>query len=60
MTVEERLRHLVDQMTEDGAEAMMRRIDEPVGAEEVAVVAEVDLDRARGVPSIPFDEIKRR
>jgi hypothetical protein len=34
--------------------------DEPVSAEEDAAVAEVDADRARGVPTIPFDEIKRK
>ena len=34
--------------------------DEPVTEEEQAAVAEVDADRARGVPTIPFDEIKRK
>lgn len=34
--------------------------DEPVTAEEEAALAEVEADRAAGVPTIPFDEIKRR
>lgn len=34
--------------------------DEPVSAEEEAAVAEVDADRAQGVSTIPFDEIKRK
>lgn len=34
--------------------------DEPVIAEEESAVAEADADRARGVPTISFDEIKRR
>jgi len=34
--------------------------DEPVTAEEEAAVAEVEADRAAGVPTIPFDEIKRK
>jgi hypothetical protein len=33
--------------------------DEPVTAEEEASIAEVERDRAAGVPTIPFDEIKR-
>ena len=32
--------------------------DEPVTAEEMAAVAEVQRDRAAGVPTIPFDDIK--
>lgn len=76
MTVKERLHRMVDEMTEAEAEATLRRIDvqrtdplvaffdaaplddEPVGAEENAAVAEVDADR--GVPRIPFDEIKSK
>lgn len=34
--------------------------DEPVTAEEQAAVAEVDADRAAGLDSIPFDEVRRR
>lgn len=78
MTVKERLHQMVDEMTEEEAEATLRRIDlqrtdplvrffdaapeddEPVSAEEAAAIAEVDADRARGVPTIPFDEIKRK
>jgi hypothetical protein len=30
--------------------------DEPVTAEEEAAIAEVERDRAAGVPTIPFDE----
>jgi hypothetical protein len=33
--------------------------DEPVTAEEEAAIAEVERDRAAGVPTIPFDEVKR-
>jgi hypothetical protein len=33
--------------------------DEPVTAEEEAAVAEVERDRAAGVPTISFDDIKR-
>ena len=78
MTVKERLHHVVDQMTDDEAEATLRRIDaqradpfvrfldaaptddEPVTAEEQAAVAEVDADRAAGIPTIPFDDVKRK
>jgi hypothetical protein len=34
--------------------------DEPVTAEEDAAIAEVDADRAAGVPTIPFDDVKRK
>lgn len=34
--------------------------DEPVMAEEEAALSEVEADRAAGVPTIPFSEIKRR
>jgi len=34
--------------------------DESVSAEEERAVAEVDADRGRGVPTISFEEIKRR
>jgi hypothetical protein len=78
MTVKERLHQVVDQMSDEEAEAMLRRIeilrtdpfvrfldaapidDEPVSPEEEAAVAEVEADRAAGVPTIPFDEIKRK
>jgi hypothetical protein len=78
MTVKERLHQVVDQMSDEEAEAMLRRIeilrtdpfvrfldaapidDEPVTPEEEAAVAEVEADRAAGVPTIPFDEIKRK
>jgi hypothetical protein len=33
--------------------------DEPITAEEEAAIAEVEADRSAGVPTIPFDEIKR-
>jgi hypothetical protein len=76
MTIKERLRRMVDEMTDEEAQATLPRIDaqrtdplvrffdaapvddEPVSAEEEAAVAEAD--RARGVPTIPFDEIKRK
>lgn len=78
MTVKERLHQMVDEMTDEEAEATLRRIDsqrtdplvrffdaaplddEPVSAEEDAAVAEAEADRARGVPTISFDEIKRK
>lgn len=78
MTVKERLHQMVDEMTDEEAEAALRRIDlqrtdplvrffdaapiddEPVSAEEEAAVAETDADRAQGVPTIPFDEIKHK
>jgi hypothetical protein len=34
--------------------------DEPVGAQEEAALAEVEADRAAGVPRLPFDEVKRK
>jgi hypothetical protein len=78
MTTKERLHQVVDELSDQEAEAMLRRIeilrtdpfvrfldeapidDEPVTAEEEAAVAEVEADRAAGVPTIPFDEIKRK
>jgi hypothetical protein len=78
MTVKERLHQVVDAMSDEEAEAMLRRVealrndpfvrfldeapldDEPVTSEEEAAVAEVEADRAAGVPTIPFDEIKRK
>jgi len=78
MTVKERLHRVVDEMTEEEAEAMLRRIealrsdpflrfldeapidDEPVTAEEEAALAEVEADRASGLPTIPFDDVKRK
>lgn len=32
--------------------------DEPVTVEEHAAITEVEADRAAGVPTIPFDDIK--
>jgi hypothetical protein len=32
--------------------------DEPVTVEEDAAIAEVEADRAAGVPTIPFDDVK--
>ena len=78
MTTKERLHQVVDELSDEEAEAMLRRVealradsfvryldaapvdDEPVSEEEEAAVAEVDADRAAGVPTIPFDEIKRK
>jgi hypothetical protein len=77
MTVRERLHQVVDELSDEQAEAALRRIDalrddpmvrymdaapldeEPVTAEEAAAVAEAEADRANGVPTVPFDEIKR-
>jgi hypothetical protein len=33
--------------------------DEPFTDEDAAAIAEVEADRAAGVPTIPFEEIKR-
>lgn len=78
MTVKERLREVIEQMTDEEAEATLRRIeaqrsdpflrfldaapidDEPVTAEEEAAIAEVEADRAAGVPRVPFDDVKRK
>jgi hypothetical protein len=78
MTIKERLHHAIEAMTDEEAEATLRRIearrtdpllrfldaapldDEPVSAEEEAAVAEVEADRAAGVPTIPFDDVKRK
>jgi hypothetical protein len=34
--------------------------DEPVTGDEEAAIAEVEVDRAAGVPRIPFDDVKRK
>ena len=34
--------------------------DEPVTTEEEAALAEVEADRAAGVPTIPLDDVKRK
>lgn len=78
MTVKERLHQVVDELSDEEAEAMLRRVealrndpflrylgaapvdDESVTAEEEAAIAEVEADRAADVPTIPFDEIKRK
>jgi hypothetical protein len=78
MTTKERLHQVVDELSDEEAEAMLRRVealrtdpfvryldaapvdDEPVTPDEEAVVAEVEADRAAGLPTIPFDEIKRK
>ncbi|HEX4324218.1 MAG TPA: hypothetical protein VHZ77_06250 [Gaiellaceae bacterium] len=78
MTVKERLHQVVDELSDEEAEVMLRRVealrndpflryldsapvdDEPVTAEEEAAIAEVEADRDAGVPTIPFDEIKRK
>jgi len=78
MTVKERLHRVVDELSDEEAEAMLRRVealrsdplvrfldqapvdDEPVTAEEEAAMAEVEADRAASVPTIPFDDVKRK
>jgi hypothetical protein len=77
MTVKERLHQVVEEMSDEEAETLLRRVevlrgdpflryldaapvdDEPVTAGEEAAIAEVEADRAAGVPRIPLDEIKR-
>jgi hypothetical protein len=34
--------------------------DEPVTAEEESALAEVEADRAAGLPTIPFEDVKRK
>ena len=76
MTVKERLHLVVEEMTEEEAEATLRRIDllrndpfvrfldaapvddEPITAEDEEALADVEADRAAGVPAISFDAIK--
>ena len=78
MTVKERLHRVVDELSDEEAEAMLRRVeglrtdplvrfldqapvdDEPVTTEEEAALAEVEADRAAGVPTIPLDDVKRK
>ena len=78
MTVKEQLHRVVDDMCEEEAERVLRRIgslrnepflrfvdaapldDEPISPEEEAGIAEVEADRAAGVPTIPFDDVKRK
>ena len=78
MTVKERLHQVVEELSDEEAEAMLRRVealrsdpflryldaapvdDEPVTPEEEAAIAEVEADRAAGVPRIPFDDVKRK
>jgi hypothetical protein len=77
MTVKERLHRVVEEMTDEEAEATLRRIqilrsdpfvrfldevpvdDEPVTADEEAALAGVEADRAAGVRTIRFDDVKR-
>jgi hypothetical protein len=78
MTVKEWLHQVVEELSEEEAEAMLRRVealrsdpflryldaapvdDEPITAQEEAAIAEVEADRAAGVPAIPFDDVKRK
>ena len=34
--------------------------EEPITVEEDIAIAEVEADRAAGVPTVPFDDVKRR
>jgi len=76
--VKERLHDVVDQMSDEEAEATLRRItaqrtdpflgfldaapidDEPVSSDEEAALAEVEADRAAGVPRVSLGEVKRK
>jgi hypothetical protein len=78
MTVKERLHRVVEEMTDEEAEATLRRIDtlrsdplvrfldaapiddEPIAIEEKQALADVEADRAAGVPTISFDDIKSK
>lgn len=78
MTVKELLHRVVEEMTDEEAEATLRRIDmlrndslvrfleaapiddEPIAVDDKQALAEVEVDRAAGVPTISFDDIKRK
>jgi hypothetical protein len=78
MTIKERLHHIIEEMTDEEAEATLRRIearrtdpllryldaapldDEPLNPDEEAAVAEVEGGHAADVPTIPFDDVKRK
>jgi len=59
----ERALELVESEFEDSVIAAFRNApedDEPLSAREEAALAEVAADRAAGVSTIPFEEIKRK
>jgi hypothetical protein len=59
----ERALVLVESEFEDPVIAAFRNAledDEPLTPEDEAALAEVAADRAAGVPTIPFEEIKRK
>ncbi len=59
----ERALELVEQEREDPVIAAFRDApldDEPWTEEDDAAMAEVEADRAAGIPAIPFEEIKRK
>jgi hypothetical protein len=70
MTAKEKLKATVESLSEAEAAAALeliaRRVggapvdDESITPEEEAALAEVEADRAAGVPTIPFDEVKRK
>lgn len=76
MTAEELLLREAPHWTEDDAEVALRAVeredpllraiaiapedDEPWTDEDEAAMAAVEADRAAGVPTIPFEEIKRK
>jgi hypothetical protein len=69
MTAKEKLKATVESLSEAEAAAALeliaRRVggapvdDESITPEEEAALAEVEADRAAGVPTIPFDEVTR-
>jgi hypothetical protein len=78
VTVKEQLHRVVDSLSDEEAERMLRRIealrgepllrfldaapvdDDPVSEDEERAIAEVEADRANGVPTIPLDDVKRK
>lgn len=70
VTAKEKLKATVESLSEAEAEAalalIVRRVgeapvdDEPITPEEEAALAEVEADRAAGVPTVSFDEVKRK
>lgn len=78
MTVKELLHRVIEEMTDEEAEATLRRIDmlrndplvrfleaapiddEPIAVDDKQALADVEADRREGVPTISFDDIKRK
>lgn len=70
MSAKDKLKATVETLSEAEAAAALEFIvrevegalvgDEPVTPDEEAALAEVDADRTARVPTIPFDDLKRK